>query len=72
MNKRITKKKFRRTRRDTSAEDFQDERGTVRVWVRLVDPSNGRVIKGNVNRSLTLADAKVFEVADAIEKALVE
>lgn len=46
-----------------------DEPGLVRVYIRLVSP-NGRFVKGNVARSLTVQGATVTEVFRVVHKAL--
>jgi hypothetical protein len=51
--------------------NFDDSRGKVRVFIRRVN-EHGKpgYLKGNINRSITVYDATVTEVADIIERAL--
>lgn len=47
-----------------------DKAGKVRVYVRLVNPEDHTVVRGNVSRTFTVLDTKVTEVADAIQEVL--
>jgi hypothetical protein len=49
--------------------DGVDEPGTVRVYVRRIGPDR-KVVKGNISRTLEVADASVGAVADTIEACL--
>jgi hypothetical protein len=48
----------------------KDERGTVRVSVCLKSQGEGGNARGNITRYLTVLDAKVSTVYEAIEHAL--
>ena len=61
-------KKFKRGSEKKS--DRKDETGKVVVFVALRDGQKYR--KGNVSRTITVHDAKVSEVSNAIEQALFE
>lgn len=62
------KKKFK-IANSSQHDELEDERGKVKVMIRAVD-EGGLVKKGNVTRTITLHDAKVSEVGDAVWKAL--
>lgn len=47
----------------------KDDVVNINVQIRAKD-KKGKYIKGNLIRTFTVADAKVSEVAEAIEKAL--
>ena len=66
-------KKFKRAGL-TQKKDMADERGTVKVQCILVTRGTGgaKAVKGNICRSLTVANAKVSEVIKAIEDAIIE
>jgi hypothetical protein len=51
------------------AKEAFDEVGTVRIYIRLVD-ENGRLVKGNVARSLTIEAASVAEVFRVVRGAV--
>lgn len=46
-----------------------DSRGRVQISIRLVEPG-GRVVVGNVSRTMSVADTTVTDVANAIDRAL--
>lgn len=60
---------FRRTE-DRNRQNTKDAKGNVRVLVQLSGPSGRGTVKGNINRSMTVAVSRVSEVAAYIEKAL--
>lgn len=51
------------------AKEAFDETGTVRVYIRLVD-DRGRLVKGNVARSLTIEAASVTDVFRVVRGAV--
>ena len=61
-------KKFVR-QESARSDDLEDEVGRARVYVRLVGP-NSKVVAGNTTRTITVREAKVSDVAVAIERAL--
>lgn len=60
--------RFTRTKPDQST--LTDLRGSINIRVSLLD-SNG-VVKGNLNKSVTIKDATVSEVFAALEQFLFE
>jgi hypothetical protein len=60
-------KKFQRIGRGSPAET--DIVGTIQILLRCVD-QRGRSVKHNVTRSIRVSEARVSEVAQAIENAL--
>lgn len=62
--KPVVKPRFERARGGTL-----DGPGRVVVMIRLMEP-NGKVVKGSVSRTITLASARVSEVIQVIESAL--
>lgn len=60
--------KFTRSRHGSTGKNITDNKGSIKVTVSMVDGNSSR--KGNIFRSLTLADTKVSEVFKAVEKAL--
>ena len=64
-------KKFKRNPRARRRAGRTDRTGTVQVTVYLRG-DRGAYIKGNVFRGYSIIDAKVSDVAEAIESALFE
>lgn len=64
------KGKFQRSLRHQGPRT--DYEGTVVVQAYLRSPTGRGALKGNLTRALTVYNAKVSEVFDAIEKALFE
>jgi hypothetical protein len=58
--------------RQGRAHNTKDEPGKVYVFITRILTKNGARfhVKGNITRSFTLADAKVSEVAQTVERAL--
>jgi hypothetical protein len=54
----------------TVVQGRKDEKGLVKIQVFLVDDDGGR-IAGNLTRSFKIGDAKVSDVATAIETTVV-
>lgn len=59
-------------RQHKSVKNTMDSRGRVKVTVQRVVAKNGSwtTVKGNILRSVTLADAKVSQVFTVVNRAL--
>lgn len=55
---------------DAERGDGEDTPGKVRIYIRRIDTESGAMAKGALTRTMTVRNAKVSEVADAIERAL--
>jgi hypothetical protein len=64
----MRKARFRRAVRKGGGRNVRDERGSV--VVRIILARKGAPIRGNIVRSFTVADAKVSEVAEHIQREL--
>jgi len=60
-----------RFQRETVTRNTDDMKGKVRVTIRLLG-QHGKSPKGNISRLITLTDARVGEVTEAITKCLFE
>lgn len=58
---------FKRNIRNKNTEDKMGK-----IQIRINFDVNDKGYKGNISRSFTIGDAKVSEVAEAIEQALFE
>ena len=65
------KAKFERARKGGRGRAMGDVTGQVRVLVRMADPNKpNSFLAGNINKTLTVSDAKVSDVFEFIEGAL--
>lgn len=68
--KRTRPGRYERSEPDVLNDEPSDEKERVRIYVRAIDIANNSVKRGTISRSFTVRDAKVSEVADAVERAL--
>ncbi len=61
-------KKFQRPILSRTGRNVKDEAGSVRIT--LILQAGSRVVRGNITRTISVRNAKISEVAAAIEKAL--
>ncbi len=66
---RVRPGKYKRGEPDVFNDEPLDDVGRVRVYVRAIE-TNNTVKKGAISKSFTIGDARVSEVATAIEQAL--
>lgn len=71
MKKRSTKPRLRLVDHHSRAREAFDERGRVRIYIRRID-TDGRFVKGNVSRSLTIDNGTVDEVFDHVRRSFVK
>ena len=58
-------------RPERASVNSKDERGRVLIRVCLSEPTgNHNPVKGNISRTITVANATVTEVRDAIDQSL--
>lgn len=66
-SERKAAKRFERANPGSKVND-KDERGSVRVSIQLYRGS--KYVTGNISRVISVADARVSDVATAVEEAL--
>lgn len=64
----MPKTRFKRAG-STRTSELDDNRGRITISIRRTE-EGGRVVKGNVTRTISVADSTVYDVADAISDAL--
>lgn len=65
----MTKRRYKILDAHSRAKEAFDDTGRVRVYIRLVS-KDGRLVKGNVARSITLDRATVTDVFRTVREAL--
>lgn len=67
---RRTPGRWERSEPDVFSDAPSDDIGKVRIYIRAIDPANNVVMKGTISRSFTIGEARVSDVAEAVEQAL--